>query len=207
MHLLSKLALLCLLIYTQLSLAEPKGLLLEKLNQIGNVQAEFVQRTSDRDGNVINVSKGTLTASEGGKFRIENTEPFPQQLVSNGDDFYSYDPELEQVILRYLVKDVSQVPILILGSSDPNLLNDFEISQSSEQSFLLSAVNNSVFEQLEITFQTAETFAAQPAAIWFRDSLGQTTEINLSQVRLNQPLAPNLFEFEVPDGVDLIDDR
>ena len=39
------------------------------------------------------------------------------------------------------------------------------------------------------------------------DNLGQTTRIDFTKVEKNEKLPPDLFKFEVPEKVDVIDER
>jgi len=187
------------------SYADPGTQLAERLNGIAALQADFTQRTRDRYGEVVNLSVGQLVVGANGKFNVRTDSPFEQHLVSNGEDFYTFDPDLEQVIVRPLVRDVSQVPILLLGNADPDFLKRYDVTRrvnDSETEFALTSTDNGVFSRLNMVF------AGQlPSEIWLEDSLGQTTEIQLSQVVLNEPSLDKVFQFTVPDGVDLIDDR
>jgi outer membrane lipoprotein carrier protein len=178
----------------------------DKLDQITSVTAKFVQTTQDRYGDVVNLSEGRLLVGPEGRFNITTVMPFEQQLISDGEDIYTYDPELEQVIVRALIKDATQVPILVLGNADPDFLSKYEVRLEKDtqdsQEFSLTATENSVFDRLHLVFAQG-----QPQRIWFQDSLGQTTEIQLSEVNTNDFIPEETFKFMVPDGVDLIDDR
>lgn len=205
MRLLVKPILLSFILTNQSYADTPHDSLVESLDGIKSIQSVFEQTTVDRNGEEINVSQGKLTVGLAGQFLIETTSPFAQHLVSNGQDFYTYDPEIDQVIVRTLMQDVSQVPILLLGNADQSFLADYEVSQQSkhaEDVFTLKSKASSVFEQLQLTFNHDA-----PTTIWLKDSLGQTTEIKLNQVVMNEKLDQSIFEFQVPEGVDLIDDR
>lgn len=215
MHLLSKtVSTFTLWLFSALAIADgvlsPESQLLDQLNSVTTLNASFSQLTTDRVGTVVNVSEGKLWAAPAGKFKIHATSPFEQILVSNGEDFYTYDPDLEQVIVRSLVKDVTQTPILLLGNARPEFLANYAISevepeaeQEGYQIFLLEANDpSSVFEMLNLEF-----LGNKPSAMTLKDSLGQTTRIDFSDVVVNVEPDANLFEFVVPDNVDLIDDR
>ena len=49
--------------------------------------------------------------------------------------------------------------------------------------------------------------AGEPVSIVLRDSLGQRTQIEFSDLVANQLIADGTFTFVPPAGVDLIDDR
>jgi len=45
---------------------------------------------------------------------------------------------------------------------------------------------------------------SKPTAIALTDSLGQTTTIRFTELELNPQLSGDLFVFQIPDGVDVI---
>ena len=198
--------LICSTLFAQLAYGSAAEQLSLKLSNIESLGASFVQSTSDRYGELVSVSEGRLVVGTSGRFNITTDTPFEQQLVSDGEDFYTFDPELDQVIVRRLVKDASQIPILVLGNGDPDFLKDYDVTLEEQDnrvsSFTLIATGNSVFDRLQLVFEHA-----LPKRIWFQDSLGQTTEIQLLEVTLNQTVPESDFQFAVPEGVDLIDDR
>jgi outer membrane lipoprotein-sorting protein len=48
---------------------------------------------------------------------------------------------------------------------------------------------------------------SKPGAITMTDSLGQMTSIQFSDVQINQTIPEATFQYVIPEGVDLIDDR
>lgn len=209
MRLLSS-CLYLLLLLSGATHADIQSDLLSRLNQIKTVSAQFVQETRDQSGAVVNASKGQLTVGEGARFNVQSEEPFPQQLISDGEDLYNYDVELEQVVVQPLVKDATQVPILLLGNADPNVLEQYQVERlavsddaKETEVFELKARNPaSVIEWITLTF-----VSGLPNTISLKDSLGQSTQIQLESVALNPEVEAGVFLFELPDGVDLIDDR
>tara|TARA_R110002072_G_scaffold7773_3_gene41494 strand:+ start:9335 stop:9955 length:621 start_codon:yes stop_codon:yes gene_type:complete len=183
--------------------AQELAILLESLN---SMQATFEQTTLNSDGDTINTSRGNLALKNGGYFRIETTEPFPQLLIADGKDFYSFDADLEQVIVKTLERDVKQVPILLFGNSDQSFLQDYHVTQVDEKThsqFILEPQTaEGIFELLVLKFR-----GANPSSMVMRDSLGQTTEIKLSVLTVNTEIADSEFDFLIPKGIDLIDDR
>lgn len=202
----SKLLIMVLMWLSCTASASTQEQLLTLLNNTTSIQASFTQVTRDRSGEEVNRSDGEMAVDQGGKFNIHTLEPFVQHLVSNGEDFYTFDVDLEQVVVRPLVKDANQVPILLLGDASPEFLQGFHITYVEEETHSIYHLQardpGSVFERLNLIF-----VGNQPSGITLRDSLGQTTEIQLVDVVINESLPATRFEFVVPEGVDLIDDR
>ena len=206
MRLRSKILWLLLLCVPPLASASPAQLLGDYLKAVGSMQAEFEQTTVNSYGDTTNSSQGTLSLKRGGHFFIQTKTPFPQILVADGVDLFTFDEDLNQVVVKPLVRDIKQVPILLFGSSDQSFLDDYHVTQIDEKTYtqfiLKPQTADGIFETLVLKF-----VGDAPLGIDLRDSLGQNTQILLSNVKTNVALADSVFEFTVPPGVDLIDDR
>ena len=55
--------------------------------------------------------RGKIIAHRSGKFKISYYEPLNEVMFSDGEDFYRYDPELEQVNVQPLDELLSETPI------------------------------------------------------------------------------------------------
>ena len=74
------------------------------------------------------------------------------------------------------------------------------VTQLAEGHFELKPERGgSLFDSMIIRFDQAK-----PASITLTDTLGQTTHISFSQLELNPPLSGDQFVFQIPDGVDVI---
>ena len=73
--------------------------------------------------------------------------------------------------------------------------------------FLLKPRDSSqLFDSLELSFNKLDNFQPLTKMV-IRDASGQITDISFSDVRHNPKLKQNLFTFEIPQGVDVIDGR
>ncbi len=180
--------------------------LAEELARVAHLSASFTQQTVDRTLRVLQENTGNLWVNPGAKFRIETDAPAEQKLVSNGQDFWVYDADLEQVIISQLEADVSQVPVLLLGGNLESLNASYAVSYYEDelgQNYVLSPLSSeSLFSSLSISFQES-----LPVRIAILDALGQRTLISLNNVSLNSKMDPALFSFVPPLGTDVIDDR
>jgi len=180
--------------------------LVHLLGSIRSVAANYTQITLDKDSRVVQQLDGHLSVSGPGRFRLESLAPNAQTLVSDGDSFWSYDSDLEQVIITPLQRDITQVPILLLGGDASAIAASYRVAygeQAGREVYRLNPLDaSSLFDALTLAF-----VAGEPRAIILRDSLGQQTQIELSRVVLNQPIPNETFTFTPPEGVDVIDDR
>ena len=180
--------------------------LIRQLDQLQTLSASFIQTTMNSQQHVVQQARGQLWVSTPGKCRLETREPAIQTLVSDGDTFWSFDSDLEQVIITRLQRDITQVPILLLGGDAKAITDEYQVAYFSEDQhdfFVLEPrEGGSLFESLTIVF-AADT----PVSIVLRDSLGQRTQIELTDVNRNHQIPSATFTLIPPVGADVIDDR
>ena len=207
---LSKLAAIgSLLVFYPLVADEPddySGLLSSYLSGISTLSGNFEQNTSNQNDHYSTVYRGELWISKPNRFRVETISPSLQSLVSNGTDFWSFDADLEQVIVSRLNEDLNQVPILLFSSDIDSIENSYDISGYEDEDgehFLLQPVSEiSLFQSLSLEFHDGI-----PVGIKISGVSGQITTINLKQIVVNGPIPEERFSFDAPDDVDVIDDR
>lgn len=174
------------------------------LEGVKSLDARFEQVILDRDGSRIQTSSGQMQVKRPRQFRWHAEEPFEQLVVSNGELVWIYDIDLEQVLERPLGNEVGETPALLLSGDSSNIAQEFEIKRlqgfASEVTYqLIPKSNEQLFDMLEISF-----IGAKPSGMRLEDSLGQKTSFEFIQPKINKKIADTLFEFEVPEGVDLI---
>ncbi|MCH7741290.1 MAG: outer membrane lipoprotein chaperone LolA [Proteobacteria bacterium] len=206
-RLIKSAAILCTLVFYPLYADEPVSysqLLSNYLSHISTLSGKFEQNTSnDHDSTVYS---GEIWISKPNRFRVDTISPSLQSLVSDGTDFWIYDEELEQVIVNKLNLDLSRVPILLFSSNIDKIEDSYEISGYADEEgeyFLLQPVSEtSLFQSLALEFHDGI-----PSAIKINAVTGQMTTINLEHIEVNKHIPEERFSFDVPDHVDVIDDR
>lgn len=163
------------------------------------LSGQFAQTTIDADGFVSEASSGDLYFSAPDRFRWRYLEPFPQDLVADGEFLWHYDESLEQVTQQDQ-PSASDSPLLVL--TQPELLDTFySISATGDPDEI-------VFRPMadEAEFEQARLFFADglPVALEFNDNFGQITRIDLIDLVRNPELDPDLFRFEAPPGADVL---
>ncbi len=182
----------------------------EILSHVVTMHSSFSQVTLGADNQKLQTSEGELWLGGNARFRIVTARPFEQILVSDGIDFWSYDADLEQVIVSPLETDLQKVPILLFGNTDINMLANYQLSFYEEngsngivQHYVLKPMApESLFETLTIGLVDSS-----PVEISILDSLDQKTRIRFHEAELNNPIPDEVFVFKTPDSVDVIDDR
>ena len=170
---------------------------------IESLSATFGQTLVDADGEVLEVSSGTLEVSRPGRFRWAYIEPYEQWLVADGLNIWSYDVDLAQVAVKAQADALANTPALLLSGAD-NALDEFDFGGSFDEAGLtwvrLTPTNTEAgFRQVDLAFSEEKI-----ARMVFHDNLEQTTVVAMDNVVINAPIDAAQFLFVVPDGVDLV---
>lgn len=171
------------------------------LRSTHSLVADFTQVTVDEAGNQDPPSKGVFSLQRPGKFRWDYTEPYAQEIVSNGDKVWFFDADLEQVTVKRLDEAIGSTPALLL-SGDMTLEENFTLEGLGSGRIKLSPKSgDSSFTQIILGFDEQVLKSME-----LSDKFGQTTRVSFSNIRANQRLEAARFEFRPPKGVDVFED-
>jgi outer membrane lipoprotein carrier protein len=174
------------------------------LKNYQTLSGNFQQKLVDDKGEIIQESSGDFVVKKPGFFHWQTQEPFPQLLVSNLEKIWLYDPDLEQVTIRAFNDTFDQSPALLLSGDDKKIAKRYQITKKSEAEFLLIPAEGqaSSFTELYLVFEKELL-----TNMILKDSLQQTTTFSFSNLALNKTYSKGFFDFNPPDGVDvLVDD-
>ena len=186
-----------------------------RLATLRSLSANFEQQVTAADGHALQTSAGLLQLAKPGRIYWVAEPPFEQTVVADGTRIWIYDPDLAQVTVKTLHRQLDNSPAALLVGDSDKLLAEFrvcvvpdaggpEIQKPDAKRLrivLRPLATDAVYTRIELVFAGAE-----PRAIIMTDSLGQRTDIQLRDVELNQPIDPKLFRFMPPPGVDVFQD-
>ncbi|MCT8469985.1 outer membrane lipoprotein chaperone LolA [Chromohalobacter canadensis] len=187
------------------SMAQADGVerLTNLLEPLESYSADFEQQILDGSGQRLQKVEGHMWLSRPGQFHWEVDAPYQQVVVSDGDKVYLYDPDLQQVSVRPLDTRVTHTPALLLSGSAEALTENYEVTSSQESGVdtftLIPKSPDTLFESLELTFEDERLEGLQ-----MEDSTGQRTAINFDDIEVNEDISASRFEFEIPEGADVI---
>ena len=176
------------------------------LNGFKSLEANFVQSLINENGEVLERTTGVLHLQQPGKFYWSYETPYTQKIVSNGDVLWIFDEDLEQLTIRKMGSAIDETPAgIILGNN--NIAEHFiQVNMGVIESFdwieLTPKNLEAQYKNIRLGFE--ETKLGMMIIV---DNLGQTTRIDFSDVKKNTELSSSLFEFDIPEGVDVIDER
>lgn len=178
------------------------------LAQAQTAQGSFTQTLFDKKGaRVEEPASGHFLFSRPGKFQWETTKPYPQNIVSNGKTLWLYDPDLQQVTVKKLSNALTGTPAAILfGQAD--LSASFALKELPAREGLSwveakPKTAGGTFAQIDLGFDSQGTIAVMELS----DNFGQRTLLRFSSVKLNVAVQPSQFEFKVPEGADVFEDK
>ena len=174
-------------------------------DEVDSFNAHFDQVVLDEGLNLIEESSGQMWISRPGRFRWDYAPPLEQTISSNGNKVWVFDPDLEQVIIRVMDTALGETPaILLAGRGDLEHgydLIDLGLQGAVEWVGLRPKASDSAYEDIRIGFEDNTL-----RMIVLIDGLGQRTRISLYAAAENPGFDNKLFNFEIPPGVDVIDE-
>ena len=176
--------------------------LISLIDAFDQVTGRFAQTIVDASLQTLEESSGSL-ALQRPKFRWQVETPFAQLIIADGAEMQIYDPDLAQLSLHDIDKNLGPTPLTILLGDTETLATEFTVSRSTDgamQRFVLRPRSQSaLFIQIELIFQGR---LLERLAIW--DSAGQLTRIQFSEMQLTQGIEAERFELILPEGTDVI---
>lgn len=189
--------------------------LVKQLNHVRSMTANFEQstkvtnpRATQKKGltaqHMNQTFKGVMKVARPGKFYWETTAPSKQVIATTGKTVWIYDPDLQQAVRQSLDEQVANTPALLLSGNTSQIMQSYRVTQPNKGKtyYTLYPKNtDGVFESLTISFGANKA----PSLMILQDSLGQTTNIKFSNVKVNSSIPASTFNFTPPKGTDIID--
>lgn len=167
-------------------------------------QATFTQVVVSKSGERIQSASGTMQFVRPGKFRWTYQKPYEQIIVGDGQKFWLYDVDLNQVTVKKLDAALGSSPAALLSGSN-EIERGFALRDIGEHNGLdwLEAVpktKDSSFESIRMAFDGH----GELAVMELHDNFGQSTVLHFSDMRRNPALAAALFKFVPPKDADVL---
>ncbi len=188
-------------------------------------QADFTQAVLDKNGKTAQTTSGVMHFSRPGKFRWTYLKPYEQIIVGDGERFWLYDVDLNQVTVKKLDAALGSSPAALLAGSH-EIERDFILKDIECKPLAVSAQHGTSgaagdvpscedgLEWLEAKPKSAEShfesirMALNPRSdlviMELRDTFGHVTVLRFSNFQHNPRLPAALFRFEPPKGADVL---
>lgn len=177
---------------------DAKQQLSDFVKNIQSAKGQFAQQSGNGKS-----QSGVFSFERPGKFVWHITKPYEQQVVSDGQKVYQYDPDLAQVTVRNVQDSIGASPASILFGRS-NLDDSFTVDVLPERDGMVwlratPKVADQGMSYMDIAFANN-----LPAELRIQDSFGQMTIIKLRSFEANARIPASEFSFKAPAGVDIV---
>ena len=173
------------------------------VEQVKTFQAQFQQTVLDQNGNVLEQAEGQFHLNRPGKFRWDYQEPYPQQIVADGNKIWFYDEDLEQVTVKSQQEALAETPASLLSGdfvpADKYDIRPIESKDGLNWIELKPKQDEANFQMITLAFDKGAL-----KQMIMRDSFDQRTRLIFSQVKENPSIGQKTFQFTPPAGVDVV---
>ncbi|BBP45576.1 outer-membrane lipoprotein carrier protein [Thiosulfatimonas sediminis] len=174
------------------------------VNSLHTFEANFAQQTlEDSPFSSANPPKtGHFQLLRPGKLVWEYSAKDAQRIVVDGQNLWVLDKDLEQVTVRPIAEVQADIPLSWL-LYDEKIQDKFTIIFAGERQgmvwYNLTPKAATYFQSIEVGLK-----AGVMQQVLMYEGPENITKINFSQVQINQPIAPQNFEFTLPQDLDVI---
>ncbi|MDX1914260.1 MAG: outer membrane lipoprotein chaperone LolA [Methylophilus sp.] len=200
---MNKLIFAMLLLVSQMAVADGVSALKDFFLHTNSMRAQFKQVVLDKQGRKMQEVEGTMQLARPNKFRWDYHKPYEQQIISDGQQVFLYDIDLQQVTVRSLSKALGSSPAAMLAGGDA-VEKSFILKNAVRKDGLtwvlaLPKDKESGFDRIILGFQDEEL---QKMELY--DSFSHVTHITFSQIERNPALKVETFLFKTPKDVDVV---
>ena len=171
-----------------------------------SAQADFTEVVLDQNGKRIQNASGIMQFERPGKFRWTYQKPYEQIIVGDGEKFWLYDVDLNQVTVRKLDAALGSSPAALLSGNN-EIERDFTLKESGSQDGLewlqaISKTQDGSFEKILMAFNAQ----AELVIMELNDAFGHKTVLRFSAMQCNPKFSAQQFQFTPPKGADVLSD-
>jgi outer membrane lipoprotein carrier protein len=169
--------------------------------------AKFLQQSTIKAMELTDSATGKVYVMHPGKMRWEYEQPDKQIIITDGYKLWIYRPEDNQVI-------TGAAPEFFRDGKGASFLSDIKLLREKFEIVLLES-EKSLFHELKLTPRektmdvasirlsvSMSTFTVMRVATY--NSYGDETRIELLNSEFGKALDEDLFNFNIPEGVDVL---
>ncbi|ASJ96747.1 outer membrane lipoprotein chaperone LolA [Shewanella marisflavi] len=182
--------------------ADDSASLKQKLANLDNLKADFSQEVTDVNDKVIQQGAGTFALAVPNQFYWHLTQPDESLIVADGQDVWIYNPFAEEVSVVDFNQAIDASPIALLVHRDDATWQAYLVSQKDECYQITPKAIDASVTQVDICF-TQDTLEVMK----LKDQQGNLSVFSLTNQTSLDDDDDKLFQFTVPEGVDIDDQR
>ncbi len=181
-------------------------------DKTSSLQSDFVQTARMKTLDISEQDKGIVYMKKDGKIRWEYKKPKEQLIVSNGKTLWFYLPSDKQVIIGSFDKSFKYKPTQTFLTGMGRILEDFNVKFDKAAEFpgikgayVLQLLPKKDYEgapaKILIAVNKKDFLITKSIVI---DKLGNHTEIDFNNAKLNTPMPDSLFVFTPPKDAEIV---
>lgn len=191
------------LLFANQATASGKGEALQDyVNQLQTFKADFVQTQPDEAVFALNTSTGHFELNRPGQLVWEYFQPEEQKIVVDGPNLWVHDLDLDQVTVRPIDDVKAELPLSWLLYREP-IQSKFMIIESGDKNgmhwFNLTPKQATYFQSIEVGMKDGEM-----VEVWMYQSSDNITKVRFTNIQSNLVIPYKTFQFQVPEGADLV---
>jgi outer membrane lipoprotein carrier protein len=178
-------------------------------NQTQSFKSDFTQEFFVKAYNQKKTSKGKVTFAKPGKMFWEYDEPKDNRVVSDGATLRVYEAQNRQMFEQPV--DKSQYPAalsFLTGTGKLSDTFDFQIFAGDKMNFPGGYVLVGTPKQPTPAYQKVllyvDAATYQVRRVMVLDGQGNRNRFDFANPRVNEPIAPNQFQFTPPPGTSVV---
>ncbi len=172
------------------------------LSKLKTFSASFEQVVTDAQKEVLQEASGELILKQPHFMLWRVDEPDENLLVADGQTLWFMDPFVEQVVASNQSDSVANNPIILLTDTSNETWKQFVVNKNNSSYSVTTKNPQTQVTKLVLTFKDSKLMS-----LTLVDRQKQNSTLNFSNVKQNQPIADSVFEFSIPEGYDLDDQR
>lgn len=195
---------LCLLVFSFSAHAISKEAtqLKDKLSVFNQVHASFVQRVLSNEGKLLNESTGEMTISRPGKFHWQVVTPEEELIVSDGNTIWYYSPFIEQVTLINFADAINDTPFALIAGANDDQWSNYVVKKQGDE---FTVTNPTQVQSTTFVFNFDQKNNINKFVVI--EEQGQRSEFELTHKALPSEHNESIFDFQIPAGVEVDDQR
>ncbi len=181
-------------------------------DRTSSLKADFVQTAKMKALDIAEQDKGMVYMKKDGRIRWEYRKPKEQLIVSNGRKIWFYMPSDKQVIIGSFDQSFKYKPMQTFLTGMGRILAEFNVKfdsgsaiKGARNAYILQLIPKKQEEgapaKILIAVDKKGFLITRSVVI---DKLGNRTEIDFSDIKLNTAMPDGLFTFVPPKDAEVI---
>ncbi len=192
--------------------ADASAELKQQLNQVDTLHSVFKQNVVDVNNKIIQQGSGVFALSYPNQLYWHLTDPDESLIIANKKSVWVYNPFAEEVTILDLEQAVATSPMTLLIHRDEATWGNYTVTKTN---FAKNAIaQNSIC--YSITPKKSESTVLKVDACFAKDQLskfvifdsqGNISTFVLTEQRKLNTVEKSIFDFVIPENVDVDDQR